>query len=115
MKRSEQGAGADIRKISYAVLSLVLILIGYVFSVNITPELCLGDRILEAAGLNAWERPAARSGFHYSILYGLGFVIAGWLVARVTLKHRLPKLYKSIPAMILVLLFIGPLVLRLLV
>ncbi|MEC0240336.1 hypothetical protein P4H66_10790 [Paenibacillus dokdonensis] len=108
----EQGKNTALRSISYAVLSFAFILFGYMISVSITPEICLGDRILESLGLRAWQsHTEANSGLHYTIFYGLSMIVLGWVMARITLKHRQPKLYKSIPVIILSLLFMGPLVL----
>lgn len=109
---NEQGKNTALRSISYAILSFAFILFGYMISVSITPELCLGDRILESLGLRAWQsQTEANSGLHYTIFYGLSMMVLGWALARIVLKHRQPKLYKSIPVVILTLLFMGPSVL----
>lgn len=115
MKRSlfikihSEGNAGTWRTKSSAGLSYALILFGYLFSVNMTREFCLGDQIIESMGLAAWS---SQTGLHVSVFYGVGFMIWGWLLARWTMKPYHPQLFKSIPYVILFLLLAGPFIFR---
>jgi hypothetical protein len=87
---------------------------GHIFSVNLTDDFTLGDSILNFIGLRAWQGKlivnniSYDSGIHFTIFYGLGFIILGWLLARMTIKNEYPKVYKSIPIFFILMLFLTP-------
>jgi hypothetical protein len=103
-----------VLKILYAIISFAFMIFGHLFSVNLTNDYSLGDTILETIGLRAWQEQkiinnvAYDSGLHFTIFYGLGIIVLGWLIANMTIKTEYPKLYKSIPIFLIILLFFSP-------
>ncbi|MGL5693374.1 MAG: hypothetical protein ACRCXA_04800 [Peptostreptococcaceae bacterium] len=59
-------------KIGIGSLSLLLFIIGYLFSFTFN-DICIGDKILTSIGLKAWSN--GNSGIHYTLFYSLLFFI----------------------------------------
>ncbi|MBO8168181.1 MAG: hypothetical protein H0Z35_03225 [Thermoanaerobacteraceae bacterium] len=65
-------------KVGYGSFSLLIFILAMVFSFSFGTNFCLGDSILNLLGLKAWSN--GDSGFHYTILYSIVFLMLGWLL-----------------------------------
>lgn len=75
------------------------------FGATTSSEYSLGDSILRFWGLKAWSQEYSARGFHYTILYTVGFAILGYIGAKHFLQEIYPKLIKRLPTIALVLFF----------
>lgn len=67
------------KKIGLGSLSLVLWIIGILFSVSIGSQPAIGDWLVEVIGLRAWSN--IDTGIHYTFLYSLIFFIPALILA----------------------------------
>lgn len=65
------------KKIGIGSISLLLFIIGYLFSFTFN-GICIGDNILTYIGLKAWS--SGNSGTHYTVLYSLVFFIPSLII-----------------------------------
>ena len=61
------------KKIGIGSISLLLCIMGIIFSFNFGNRVCYGDVILKYMGLNPWSN--GDNGTHYTLLYSLIFFI----------------------------------------
>lgn len=66
------------KKIGLGSFSLVLSILGILFSFSFGNEVCYGDIILKHLGLNPWSN--GESGTHYTVLYSLIFFIPSFII-----------------------------------
>lgn len=57
--------------IGKGIISILLCILGILFSFSFGKDICLGDRVLNLIGLEAWSN--GNSGIHYTIFYSLIF------------------------------------------
>jgi len=66
-------------KIGIGTVSLVLVIIGALFSFSFGKNISLGDLILNSLGLKAWSN--INTGIHYTIFYSLVFYILALIIS----------------------------------
>ncbi|PKM76923.1 MAG: hypothetical protein CVU90_10120 [Firmicutes bacterium HGW-Firmicutes-15] len=96
------------RKKILGVLSIALLLFAFMFGSTTQSEYSLGDIILRFLGLKAWSLESvglSRQGYHYTVLYAIGFVILGYVGAKHFLKEVYPKIIELLPTFTLMLFF----------
>ena len=69
------------KKIGWGTLSIALFIFAILFSFNISRTFCLGDVILKGIGLKPYSG-GNRTGMHYTVIYSLVFLVAGYLTGR---------------------------------
>ena len=71
------GGGINLKQINKKIgigsISLLLCIMGIIFSFNFGNRVCYGDVILKYMGLNPWSN--GDNGTHYTLLYSLIFFI----------------------------------------
>ena len=71
------GGGINLKQINKKIgigsISLLLCIMGIIFSFNFGNRVCYGDVILKNMGLNPWSN--GDNGTHYTLLYSLIFFI----------------------------------------
>ncbi|WP_291648346.1 DUF1835 domain-containing protein [Clostridium sp.] len=63
---------------SYMKFSLILSILGILFTFSFSNKVCYGDIILKYIGLNPWSN--GNSGTHYTVLYSLIFFIPSFIL-----------------------------------
>lgn len=81
-------------------------LFSIVFSVDIPNSNDLGDIILKKIGLKPWSSDTG--GFHNTVLYALAMFIIGYIGVTRCLKDIYPRFTKSLPLILMLVLFIMP-------
>lgn len=71
------------KKIGLGSLSLILFVIGLIFSVTLGNQGAYGDKVLESVGLQSWSN--GNTGIHYTIFYSLLFFVPALVLSR---KHQ---------------------------
>ncbi|WMJ22429.1 hypothetical protein RBG61_10590 [Paludicola sp. MB14-C6] len=94
-----------INHCKYGALSVLLLLLAFLWSVTIN-DICLGDIVVRFIGLNAWSN--ITTGYHYTIIYSLFFIIPAFILAEKGDNHLFLKAIQfcSIILWIVILLFI---------
>lgn len=94
------------KKIGLGSISLLLGIIGILFSFNLGDGVCYGDIILKYIGLNPWSN--GDNGTHYTVFYSLIFFIPS-LILGVKFKNdfgaTIGKIISLIMIMIILLVF----------
>lgn len=97
------------KKTITGILFFLLMVFGLYFFNTASNGFCLGAHLLNKLGLKAWEVDERKLGLHYTVFYGLGFIIIGLWGAGKYLKDSYPKLVKNMLWVFLaLLLFIVP-------
>lgn len=92
------------------LLCVVLLISAFMLAATTPSGYSWGDSILRALGLKAWSQESVEysaRGLHYTLFYTLGMAILGYWGAKRLLKDVYPKLFKLLPAIVLVLLLTG--------
>lgn len=66
------------KKIGVGSISLLLCIMGILFSFNLGNRVCYGDIILKYIGLSPWSN--GDNGTHYTVLYSLIFFIPSYIL-----------------------------------
>lgn len=67
------------KKIGFGSFSLLLWMIGILFSISFGNQGTIGDKIVEAIGLRAWSNND--TGIHYTMFYSLIFFVPSLVLA----------------------------------
>lgn len=67
------------KKIGFGSFSLLLWMIGILFSISFGNQATIGDKIVEAIGLRAWSN--TDTGIHYTMFYSLIFFVPSLVLA----------------------------------
>lgn len=67
------------RKLGVGSISLLLCIIGILFSFSFGDKVCYGDKILNYIGMKPWSN--GNSGMHYTVFYSLIFFIPSFLLS----------------------------------
>ncbi|KAB2336340.1 hypothetical protein F7731_12720 [Cytobacillus depressus] len=79
MGASEKLKTDNLRKrLGLGSISLLLFVIGLLFSFSFGKHGALGDTILRFVGLNPWSN--GETGLHYTMFYSLIFYIPAWII-----------------------------------
>jgi hypothetical protein len=92
------------KKIGLGSLSLLLCIMGLLFSFSFGNKGCYGDVILEFIGIKPWSN--GHSGIHYTIFYSLIFFVPSFLIG---LKYKANyglKIGRNLSVVILIMIFI---------
>lgn len=92
------------KKIGIGSISLLLCIIGILFSFNFGDRVCYGDAILNYIGLSPWSN--GNNGIHYTIFYSLIFFIPASILGtkfRNDLGSRIGKIISLIMIIILII------------
>ncbi|WP_156906570.1 hypothetical protein [Alteribacter aurantiacus] len=66
------------KTIGFGSVSLLLFIVGILFSLSFGNQESIGDRILRFIGLNPWSN--GDTGLHYTIYYSLIFYLPAWMI-----------------------------------
>ncbi|MCZ0874634.1 hypothetical protein [Peribacillus sp. AS_2] len=97
-------ATIEIKKtkdIGLGSLSIVLCLLGILFTFEFGDESCMGDQILHAIGLSSWSN--GDSGIHYTVFYSAIFFIPSFIIGHIYPDNRGAKAGKIISGFLSVL------------
>ena len=92
------------KKIRVGSISLLLCIIGILFSFNFGDRVCYGDAILNYIGLNPWSN--GDSGIHYTIFYSLIFFIPASILGIKFRNDFGASIGKTISLIIIIILII---------
>ena len=95
------------KKIGGGSISLLLCIMGILFSFNLGNRVCYGDVILKYIGINPWSN--GESGTHYTVFYSLIFFIPSSILGLKFKNEIGAKIGKIISLiMIIIILIVFP-------
>ncbi|HVJ50208.1 hypothetical protein [Desulfitobacterium sp.] len=93
------------KKIGLGSISLLLCVMGILFSFSFGDKGCYGDAILKSIGIKSWSNGS--SGIHYTIFYSSIFFIPSFIVGYKFKNNLGATLGKIISLIILIFIIIG--------
>lgn len=90
-------------KIQLGSLSLVLCVIGILFSFSFGSKGCLGDIILEFMGL----KPIGNNGIHYTVFYSIIFFLPSAIIGYKFSDNLSAKLGKVISTVVIIFILVS--------
>lgn len=91
------------KKIGIGSISLLLCVLGILFSRSFGNKVCYGDLILGFLGLKAWSN--GNSGLHYTVFYSLIFFIPS-IILGIKFKNHFGATLGKIVSFIICILFV---------
>ena len=91
------------KNIGVGSLSLLLCIVGILFTFSFGNKICWGDSILNFLGLKAWSN--GNDGLHYTIFYSLIFFIPSVIIGYKFKKNLGATVGKIVSLILLVLIF----------
>ena len=94
------------KKIGLGTTSLLLFIMGILFTFSFGNKVCYGDIILEYIGLKSWSK--GTSGLHYTVYYSLIFFIPSFIIGykfKNNLGAKLGKVLSLIMIILILLIF----------
>ncbi|GAA0760320.1 hypothetical protein [Clostridium sartagoforme] len=92
------------KKIGLGSLSLLLCIMGIIFSFNFGDRVCYGDVILKYIGLNPWSN--GDTGTHYTVFYSLIFFIPSFIIGYKLKNNFGAKIGKMISLIMIILILL---------
>ena len=92
----------ETRKIGIGSISLLLFVVGFLFSFTLKNSICVGDNILSNIGLKPWSNGS--QGTHYTIFYSLLFFIPALIIGYKFKENFGAKLGKTLSTIMIIII-----------
>ncbi len=92
------------RKIWLGCISLLLSIMGILFTFSFGKNLCYGDIIFKYIGLKAWSN--GNSGLHYTVFFSLIFFIPSFILGYKLKNNFVAKIGKIISLIMIILIIL---------
>ena len=95
----------EINKIGLGSMSLLLFILGILFSISFGNRESYGDSILRFIGINPWSN--GDSGLHYTIFYSLIFYIPAFILGNRFQKDFGARIGKNLSLIMIILILLS--------
>ena len=96
------------KKLGWGSLALFFAVLAIIWCSNVQfwDGFCLGDYVLRLLGVPRWSNGA--DGIHYTVFYGLIFLVPAWLIGRKRSEDRFAILGSRIAGILTVVVILSP-------